>query len=219
MADLSFLNFHTHRIEPNEGTETIYNAHFSEATPAGQRISLGIHPWYIQEAAIDSQLALIEQALQQKQLTAVGECGLDRLTEAPLSLQQAVFERQLLLAHQYQMPVIIHCVRAFPELIALVKRLKLKIPLIVHGFNANEQIAQQLLQHDFYFSLGHALLKEGSNASKCLKMIPLDRLFLETDDQQLSIDRIFVEASRQLNGSVNELQNQIWQNFQRITAC
>lgn len=218
MADFSFLNFHTHRIEPNEGAESIYNAHFSEATPDGQRISLGIHPWYIQETAIDSQLGLIEQALQQKQLTAVGECGLDRLTEAPLSQQQAVFERQLLLANQYQMPVIIHCVRAFPELIALVKRLKLKIPLIVHGFNANEQIAQQLLQHDFYFSLGHALLKEESNASKCLKMLPLDRLFLETDDQQLPIDRIFVEASRQVNCSVNELQNQIWQNFQRITA-
>ena len=58
---------------------------------------------------------------------ALGECGLDKKVQTPLDLQQEVFERQLTLAEKYKKPVIIHCVAAFQELIAIKKKLKLSV--------------------------------------------------------------------------------------------
>lgn len=218
--DLSFLDFHTHQWSSDEDSEGIYNARFAEfeSLPETHRISLGIHPWYIDESTIEEQLQEIEKAIQAKRITTLGECGLDRLTQTPLSVQESVFERQLILASQHQIPVTIHCVRAFPELIQLVKRLKIKVPLIIHGFNTKPEIVQQLQKYDFYFSLGEALLNEESNAVKCLKMISLDRLFLETDDKEISISSIFVAASKHLSIPVSTLKDQIWRNFQRIAS-
>ncbi|PKK38161.1 hypothetical protein BWI96_03550 [Siphonobacter sp. SORGH_AS_0500] len=216
--DVSFLDFHTHQLNSGENSESIYNARFSEfdTLPETQRISLGIHPWYIEENEVEEQLQGIERAIQTRRITTLGECGLDRLTKAPLSLQESIFERQLMLAQQHQIPVTIHCVRAFPELIQLVKRLKINTPLIVHGFNNKPEIVQQLQKYDFYFSLGKALLQDDSNAVKCLKMISLDRLFLETDDQEISISSIFAAASKHLNIPVSTLKDQIWRNFHRM---
>lgn len=219
MTDLSFLDFHTHHLNSGENSESIYNARFSEfdSLPETQRISLGIHPWYIEENTVEEQLQIIEKAIQAKRIATLGECGLDRLTSAPLPVQESVFERQLILANEHQMPVTIHCVRTFPEVIQLVKRLKIKTPLIVHGFNNKPEVVQQLQKYDFYFSLGEALLQDESNAVKCLKMISLDRLFLETDAQEISISSIFAAASKHLNIPVSILKDQIWRNFQRIT--
>ncbi len=220
MTDLSFLDFHTHQLNSGENSEGIYNAGFAEfdSLPETQPVSLGIHPWYINESTVEEQLQVIEKAIHAKRITTLGECGLDRLTHTPLAIQESVFERQLVLANQHHMPVTIHCVRAFPELIQLVKRLKVKIPLIVHGFNTKPDIVRQLQKYDFYFSLGEALMHDDSNAVKCLKMISLDRLFLETDDKEISISRIFAAASKHLSIPVSTLKNQIWRNFQRMTA-
>ncbi|MFT4031448.1 MAG: TatD family hydrolase [Siphonobacter sp.] len=218
MHNDTLLNFHTHQIRSDPTTQTVYNARFSDwmTLPASQLFSLGIHPWDIHTETFDQELEQLEKA--KPRLTAIGECGLDRLINIPLELQKVIFKQQLQLAERWQKPVIIHCVRAFPELISLVKSLHIQVPLIVHGYNANQEIFRQLLQHGFYFSLGYALLKEDSHAAKCLLKLPLERLFLETDDRDLSIQTIFARASERLYMPVNELSNQIWGNFRQVTG-
>ena len=176
-------------------------------------ISVGIHPWYADADNWEGQLRTVERLATDEQVVAIGECGLDRLIELPLEKQLMILEAQVRLAERVQKPVIIHCVRAFNELLQWKKRRKPSVPLIIHGFNNKPEIARQLITHDFYFSLGTALLQSASNAKKVLKMIPVAKLFLENDDSDISIEMVYEVAAIQLEMPVSALKNQIWTNF------
>ncbi|MEA5260259.1 TatD family hydrolase [Arcicella aquatica] len=181
--------------------------------------SVGLHPWYIKQENIDKDFEELAQLAKHPNVLAIGECGLDRLIDLNMNIQEEVFIRQIHLAETLQKPVIIHCVKAFSELIALKKRLKPKVPLIVHGFNNNPQICAQLVQHQFYISLGSALLNSQSNASKNISSIPIQQLFLETDDKICFISTIFAHASTYLTQPVEVLQEQILQNFKKVVSA
>ena len=84
--------------------------------------SIGIHPWYIKEDRIDEELKIIEEKLQTKTCLAIGECGLDKRIDISLEQQTIVFEKQLALAEKYKKPVVIHCVAAYQEVIAIKKK-------------------------------------------------------------------------------------------------
>jgi TatD DNase family protein len=79
--------------------------------------SIGIHPWFIVEERLASDLDIVETKLQETNCLAVGECGLDKRIAIPIELQQLVFEKQLVLAQKYNKPVVLHC-SIFDELIA-----------------------------------------------------------------------------------------------------
>ncbi|MDR6821378.1 TatD DNase family protein [Arcicella sp. BE139] len=181
--------------------------------------SVGLHPWYIKQENIDKDFEELAQLAKHPNVLAIGECGLDRLIDLDMNIQEEVFIRQIHLAETLQKPVIIHCVKAFSELIALKKRLNPKVPLIVHGFNNNPQICGQLVQHQFYISLGSALLNSQSNASKNISSIPIQQLFLETDDKICFISTIFAHASTYLTQPVEVLQEQILQNFKKVVSA
>lgn len=214
------LNFHTHTLSKGENENSIYNLMIQDAEKINdlrhQWVSVGIHPWYASTTDWQSQVEVVSKIVRLPWVVAIGECGLDRLIEMPLDTQMLVFEAQVALAEQVQKPVIIHCVRAFNELLAWKKRTKLTIPIIVHGFNTNPQIATQLVQHGFYLSLGAALLKSGSNAQKALTTTPLHRLFLENDDKDISIFSLYEVAAGRLEISISALEAQIWRNFATI---
>jgi len=181
--------------------------------------SVGLHPWYIKQENIDKDFEELAQLAKHPNVLAIGECGLDRLIDLDMNIQEEVFIRQIHLAETLQKPVIIHCVKAFSDLIALKKKLKPSIPMIVHGFNNNAQICQQLVNHQFYLSLGSALLNSESNASKNILTIPIQQLFLETDDKNCFISTIFAHASTYLTEPVEVLQEQILQNFKRVVSA
>lgn len=215
-----FFNFHTHTISQNPQEESIYNLLIQDADEfenlQNNRISVGIHPWYADAENWEEQLQIVEKMAANDCVLAIGECGLDRLITLPLELQSVIFEAQVRIAERVQKPVIIHCVRAFNELLQWEKHTKRAVPLIVHGFNNKPEIARQLVTHDFYFSLGTALLQSGSNAVKVLKMIPVTRLFLENDDKDILIERVYEAAAIHLEMTVSALQNQIWTNFATV---
>lgn len=216
---IPFVNLHSHHFTQSEQEIGLYNLQFTELDLLKEQqgyYSLGIHPWFYQTETEQVELQLIRNSLRHPSLKAIGECGLDRTIAMPMTQQERVFESQLCLAQEAQKPIIIHCVKAFPELISLKKRLKISIPLIVHGYNNNLTIAGQLLQNGFYLSFGAALLNPTSNACKVLKLMPSERLFLETDDRAISISTIFAVASTQLNVSIDNLKQQCYQNFEAI---
>lgn len=213
-----FIDIHTHNQTPEEGVLKIINAPQSLdlSEQPSSYFSLGLHPWYLDKNTIEHDFEELEQNAKKQQVVMIGECGLDRNIDVDLAFQTEVFIQQIQLAERLQKPIIIHCVRAFPEIIAIKKKLNPSIPMIIHGFNNNPQVCQQLIKHQFYVSLGAALLNPNSNASKIITMIPKEKLFLETDDKNCTISSIFVAASIHVGAEIVILQEIIINNFNRI---
>ncbi len=215
-STLTYINIHSHHLG-SQNDFTIINKHhdFLKFIDSSY-YSIGLHPWYIKENSFQEELVIVEDVAKNKNILAMGECGLDRLCSTNWELQKKVFISQIKIAEQLNKPIIIHCVKAFDELIKIKKELNIKLPLIVHGYNNNQQIASELVKNGFYFSFGKALLKADSNASSIISTIPLDRIFLETDDADVSIKAIFEAASRLLQLNELELINIIHNNFKTV---
>lgn len=212
---MEFFNLHTHKstIQPN--VLEIVNQYPQEFDATIPYYSIGIHPWFIVEEQIDADLAIIESKLQETNCLAVGECGLDKRTDIPMELQQMVFEKQLLLAQKYQKPVVIHCVAAFQEVIALKKKLNISVPMLIHGFSKNSQVAKQLVDAGFYISFGKYLLLN-TELEIVFKSVPDNRFFLETDTVEEGIEAVYNLAAKYKGISVKEMQEMVNNNFLEV---
>lgn len=178
--------------------------------------SLGIHPWFIELQNTDTAFQTIASFIHHPQLLAIGECGLDKCIDTALDKQIDIFTQQIKLAQQFGKPMIVHCVRAFSELLQLKKHLAPSQAWIIHGFTGKPALAEQLLKHGCYLSFGKALLQSGSQAGMALLTIPNDRLFLETDAADAAIDTIYTAAAKIRHVDIACLQQQILNNFKRV---
>lgn len=212
---MSYINLHTHQFTDRHDILEIVNQYPRQFDASIPHYSIGIHPWYILEDRIDEDLAIIESKLTLENCLAVGECGIDKRIDVPFELQIRVFEKQLLLAETYKKPVIIHCVAGFQEVIEIKKRLKLSVPMIIHGFSKNQETAQQLLHNGLYLSFGKYLLRNPELES-VFKNVPDDRFFLETDTIEEGIREVYQLAAQYRNIDIETLQKQISQNFHQV---
>ena len=137
--------------------------------------------------------------------------------------QNPYFQKQLVLAEKYQKPVVIHCVAAFHEVIEIKKKLNISVPMIIHGFSKNEQVAKSLLDNGFYLSFGKYLLRSrpetsgfGTELKDVFLNIPNDRFFLETDTIEESIEEVYALAAKYKNIEIEELQKQIMSNYKDV---
>jgi TatD DNase family protein len=215
---MQFFNLHTHKYTNQENVLELVNQYPQEFDETIPFYSIGIHPWYIMEKQLETDLQIIESKLQESNCLALGECGLDKRIEAPLELQQMVFEKQLLLAEKYKKPVVIHCVASFQEVIATKKRLKLNVPMIIHGFSKNKQVAKELIDNGFYISFGKYLLRNPELESVFLS-VPNDRFFLETDTVEEGIEAVYTLASTYKKWKLDKMQQQIITNFAAVFRC
>jgi TatD DNase family protein len=216
---VKFIDIHTHRPIPELEVIAIYNILFGHEIPnlSHKNYSIGLHPWYLSTVSKSKDLENLRELGNSEKILAIGEIGLDRLCKTDFDLQLEIFEQQIKIANQLKKPIIIHCVRAFSELIAIKKKLKPSVPIVIHGFNQNIEILNQLLKNDFYFSIGHSLLINNANAIKAISIIPKSRLFFETDTaNDISIIDIYIKASQILQLELNELKNIIFKNFETV---
>lgn len=212
---LKYINLHTHHFTNNNGVIEIVNRYPNELCENINNFSIGIHPWHINENTLETELKLIEQKINLPNCMAIGECGLDKRIDIPLSLQTDIFELHLLLAEKHNKPVIIHCVAAFNELIAIKNKLKLTIPLIIHGFSKNENVAKSLLDAGFYISFGKYLMTNPTLAEVLFK-IPKDKLFLETDSSDFKIEDVYNKAASIKGILPEEVKSIIQKNFELV---
>ena len=212
---MKFVNLHTHKFTNNPEVLEVVNQYPWEFDAAIPNYSIGIHPWYIDENRLESDLKTIEEKLQLKQCISLGECGLDKRIEVSLLLQTAVFEKQIALAEKYQKPLILHLVAAFDELIEIKSRLKISVPIIIHGFSKNQQVAKQLIDNGFYVSFGKNLLRN-PELEPVFQSIPNDRFLLETDMVEEGIQDVYALAAKYKNIEVNELQVILNKNYTAI---
>jgi len=212
---MKYINLHTHQFTDRHDIFEVVNQYPHKFDVAIPHYSIGIHPWYIVEDRLSEDLAILESKLEFENCLAVGECGLDKRIEIPLTLQTQVFEKQLLLAEQYKKPVILHCVAAFQEVIEIKNALKITVPMIVHGFSKNQETAKQLLDNGFYVSFGKYLLRNPELES-VFKSVPNDRFFLETDTVEESIRDVYKLAAQYKNIEIEILKDTLHENFNRV---
>lgn len=209
-----FFDLHTHKKAPLENVFSIENK-YPDALDFTTPFSIGIHPWFVNEDKIEEALLSVEEKLQEENCFALGECGLDKVTTAAFELQQFVFKKQIGLSEKYKKPLIIHCVRAFQEIIEIKKEAKPKQIWILHGFHQNIQIAESLLKNGCILSFGAAIIYSKKLQEVVLE-IPLISILLETDNAEIEIQAIYQKVAEIRKIEVAELQQQIHQNFKNI---
>lgn len=207
-----YYDIHTHHQHADDTVLALINR-TSDFAHIQVPCTLGVHPWYIQETL--QEWSELQSAAAAANVLAIGECGLDKMCGTDWSLQLSCFEQQIELANQLSKPLIIHCVRAYEEVLHLLQ--KATVPVIFHGFNKSIQLAKQLWAQNYYLSLGAAMAQPQSPSSILVQSIPLRQLFLETDQQEkYSIQEIYTIASNLRGISIEELQMQIQNNFRFI---
>ncbi|MBD2175866.1 TatD family hydrolase [Pseudanabaena sp. FACHB-1998] len=216
-----FIDFHTHSDRQDPELLNLQTLHVtpelsSEELPTF--CSLGLHPWFVEEKSWAESWANLELLGRSPQVIAIGECGLDRLIPLSLEVQITIFQKQIELAEVLQKPLVIHCVRAFAELIELKKKTKPSVPWIIHGFNKKSEVLQQLLRHDFYFSFGAAILSDRSPLHQAIATIPDGKFLLETDDRHdLSVKQIYERVASLRQVSLTTLQAQLLETYYQLT--
>jgi TatD DNase family protein len=210
-----FINLHTHRFSNDSEVIEVVNQYPWEFDALIPNYSIGIHPWYIDEKRLESDLACITEKLQLAPCLALGECGLDKRIDIPMALQISVFKKQLEIVKQTKKPIVLHCVAAFYEMIAIKKEMKLENPMIIHGFSKNEQVAQLLLNNGFYLSFGKYLLRN-PEMEKVFKFASENQILLETDTIEESIYEVYEKAAAVKEISLAEMKAIVFDNFSRI---
>jgi len=209
---MQLFNLHTHKFSDNPNILELVNQYPWEFDASIPNYSIGIHPWYIDQSRLENDLKLIDEKLLLPECLALGECGIDKRIDIPLPLQIAVFEQQIALAEKHQKPLVLHLVAAYDELIFLKNRLKITVPIILHGFSKNEQVAQQLIANGFYLSFGKHLL-HNPQLESIFKSVPNNRFFLETDTINEPLEDVYKLAAQYKNMKTDDLISQIKTNF------
>jgi len=212
---MKFFNTHIHQFTNQPDVLELVNQYPQEFDASIPFYSIGIHPLFIDENRLEKDFQVVDEKLELPECLALGECGLDKRSETSLEVQQSVFEKQLALAEKHQKPVVIHCVAAFQELIEIKKRLKITVPMIIHGFSKKVELAKQLIDNGFYVSFGKYLLRNPELES-VFKSIPNNRFFLETDTIEEGIQDVYALAAKYKKIELSELQEIVNKNFKAV---
>ncbi len=155
--------------------------------------------------------------LDEEELTladAIGEIGLDRVCSVDWEKQLKIFNKQLEWAETFQKPVVIHCVKAFEEVMqSLVRR---TLPAVIfHGFIGSKEQATRALKAGYYLSFGLRTIASRKTI-EALRQTPLDHLFVESDEDPTPIAQIYAEIARLREVSIETLIEHTTTNYTRI---
>ena len=129
-----------------------------------------------------------------------------------MELQRSAFEEQVIIAGRHRKAVVIHCVKAWDELLASHRNLKPETSWLVHGFRGKKELASQLLARGMYISLWFDFVMRPESA-ELIRFLPRERIFLETDGADVDIGEIYRKVSNDLAIPVDELKKLILTNF------
>ena len=185
-----YLDVHSHTQHSTSDTLVIRNQ-YPLTADTSEPFSVGIHPWFLND--FEAQWNALIPLAQHFNCWAIGECGLDKNVTSHLPLQQEIFLRHIELAESLELPLIIHCVKAYAEVIQLRKRTHSQQLWILHGFRKNLKVAQELIAHGIAISFGTPLLYS-YQLQEVFKKIPPEYRFFESDD---SIQPLVIKQVKQ----------------------
>lgn len=203
--------------------------------------SIGLHPWYVKKAS-KNWLDKFNRLVQTENVY-IGEIGLDGLIKGiDFSLQQDVFIAQLTIASEMNLPVSLHCVKAFDKMMDILRATPVpERGFIIHSYGGSADLINPLTKLGAYFSLpGYFANERKVIQRETFKKVPLERLLIETDapDQLLpdllntyplsdkmsnkplnhpfNLLNVYRFASELLQIPIDKLCEIVEQNFQRV---
>lgn len=137
---------------------------------------------------LEQELVELQGLLAQKKVVAVGEIGLDYYwNKENKQLQQQAFKRQIQIANQNQLPIVIHTREAVSDTIEIVKQNPVVKRGIFHCCPFNRELVKEALKLGYYISFaGPTTFKNAKNADEIISMVPLEKMVIETDSPYLS---------------------------------
>lgn len=165
--------------------------------------SAGIHPWHPDMRL----LPVVRRYASLPAVVAIGETGLDKVRAATpheWELQQSLFEVHIRLSEEVKKPLIIHCVKAWDELLHIRKVTGPTLPWIIHGFRGKATLATQLLNAGLYLSFGPLHHPDALKAAWTVR-----RLVAETDDKVIDIREVYKQIANELNIPLTTLSQEI----------
>lgn len=186
------VDIHTHNAQTN--AQTI--------------VAVGIHPWHALEADLSAVEAQIADA------DAIGEIGLDFACDVPREVQMDVFRAQLALAERHQKAVVLHCVRAFEEMMKVLSEYRLPA-VIFHGFIGSPEQAQHAVAQGYYLSFGERTFRSPKTI-EAMRSTPLSSLFVETDESPTPIEKIYDKIAELRGIPTDNLTIATKENFKKL---
>lgn len=146
---------------------------------------MGLHPCSVNED-FEKELGLIESYLEERPFLAIGEIGLDFYWDKTYTEQQyAAFHRQIALAQQYHLPVVIHSRNATDACIGVVRQYP-GLRGVFHCFSGNAEQARQVMDLGFYLGMGGVVTFKNGGMDKVVQAAGLDQVIVETDAPYLA---------------------------------
>lgn len=214
---MEFYDVHTHQIYSEDNDDPyhscifdVYSLEFEVAKELHQRhsFSCGVHPWYSEDS--ETQMTYLTEITANPRIVAIGETGLDKLKGPSFNVQTPVFKKHIEISEKLEKPVIIHCVKAWEELLKIKKETSPKQPWIIHGYRGKLDLTKRLLNEGFYFSVGENINVES------MQLIPIDRLFCETDEGDITIREVYQQAAQSLNIDMIDFADRVAQNVRKM---
>jgi len=210
---LPYIDIHTHQLQENSDIFQLLNCIIGKENFPNEICSVGIHPWYIDNEK-EIQFELLKSTASAENVLAIGECGLDKITETDWYLQIEIFEKQIQLANALHKPLIIHCVRAYQEVFTILKDQKVNVPVVFHGFNKKAELGNSILHQGYFVSLGSSILN--GIQDDFIQSVALDKIFFETDDKSTNVVDIYSYFCSVRKISMSDLLEQIVKNFHNV---
>lgn len=210
-----YINIHGHRQASSIEEWVMLNLMARDFIPDDIEngfYSLGFHPYNVGLVDEEQTLARISMALENPRILAVGEIGLDKSINAAMEDQLRIFEKQVEIAESFGLPVVLHVVRSFNEIMEFMKARQPTVPMIIHGYNGGAQMAEDLVEAGFLISFGESICREHSKIIEALQRVPVEKMFLETDDGDMDIRELYGFAAKVKGLTEDHLRIQIFEN-------
>ena len=199
---MNICDLHTHHHPAEPGSAIVQLSLIDFIPLPGHYYSVGLHPWYIADDWRVQMAKLAVLALH-PQVVMIGEAGMDKKNgSAPLEVQMEVFRLHVALSEMLYKPLIVHCVKAMDELLAIRKEMRTTQPWVLHGFRGGVEQWHQLSRAGVLVSLGRYY------DADLVKQLPLSQLLLESDDSY-TIDAVYGQVASDVNVNISELRTHV----------
>ncbi|TRO64340.1 TatD family hydrolase [Christiangramia sabulilitoris] len=169
----------------SETTQSMYD--LEKEFPENIFLMMGLHPTHV-KANFEQELKHVEEELDRRKFYAVGEIGIDLYWDkSTLDIQKEAFKRQIQMAKDRNLPIVIHCRDAFEEIFEVLEEVKDdKLFGIFHCFTGNLEQAQKALSFNMKLGIGGVVTFKNGGIDKFITQIPLEDIVLETDAPYLA---------------------------------
>ncbi|MGK0367582.1 MAG: TatD DNase family protein [Thermoproteota archaeon] len=212
--DKKLIDIHTHLPENKNHFQFKILELSKEDHEPKTTFFIGLHPWYIDDKTQDKEQLFqkLKNNTKHSNFIGLGEVGLDRVCDVNFTLQKETLIKQFEWTKELKINIMsLHLVKSHSDFFEiLASNILMPKNIILHDFQANTEILKKYLalispKRCFYFSFGHRLLSS-EKIQSLFMAAPLERVFLETDDQTgISLEEIYQKAAELKSISYREL--------------